>query len=94
MECASKVCAELGINHKVVDISAINQLIGGSSLTSDIEVPEGHYAADNMKSTVVAKPQRMILLYGMAVGYRCGLTRCGNAYDLLRRTFWRPLYLS
>ncbi|WP_430455991.1 7-cyano-7-deazaguanine synthase QueC [Rheinheimera sp.] len=71
LECAKTVCAELGINHKVVDISAINQLIGGSSLTSDIEVPEGHYAADNMKSTVV--PNRNMILISLAVGYAVSL---------------------
>lgn len=71
LECAKAVCTELGINHKVVDISAINQLIGGSSLTSDIEVPEGHYAADNMKSTVV--PNRNMILISLAVGYAVSL---------------------
>ncbi len=71
LECARAVCAELGINHKVVDISAINQIISGSSLTSDIEVPEGHYAADNMKSTVV--PNRNMILLSLAVGYAVSL---------------------
>jgi 7-cyano-7-deazaguanine synthase len=69
--CAQKVCQELGIHHKIVDISAINQLIGGSSLTDDIEVPEGHYAADNMKSTVV--PNRNMILLSLAVGYAVSL---------------------
>lgn len=69
--CAQAVCQELGIHHKIVDISAINQLIGGSSLTDDIEVPEGHYAADNMKSTVV--PNRNMILLSLAVGYAVSL---------------------
>lgn len=69
--CAQAVCQELGIHHKIVDISAINQLIGGSSLTSDIEVPEGHYAADTMKSTVV--PNRNMILLSLAVGYAVSL---------------------
>ena len=69
--CAQNVCQELGIHHKIVDISAINQLIGGSSLTSDIAVPEGHYAADNMKSTVV--PNRNMILLSLAVGYAVSL---------------------
>ncbi|WP_333796437.1 7-cyano-7-deazaguanine synthase QueC [Rheinheimera sp.] len=69
--CAQNVCQELGIHHKIVDISAINQLIGGSSLTDDIEVPEGHYAADNMKSTVV--PNRNMILLSLAVGYAVSL---------------------
>lgn len=67
LECAAKVCQELGIKHKIVDISAINQLLAGSSLTDDIDIPEGHYAADNMKSTVV--PNRNMILLSLAVGY-------------------------
>jgi len=71
LECARQVCQELGINHKVVDISAINQILPGSSLTDNIEVPEGHYAADNMKSTVV--PNRNMILLSLAVGYAVSL---------------------
>lgn len=71
LECARQVCHELGINHKVVDISAINQILPGSSLTDNIEVPEGHYAADNMKSTVV--PNRNMILLSLAVGYAVSL---------------------
>lgn len=65
--CASKVCQQLGVAHKVIDISAINQLLAGSSLTDDIEIPEGHYEAENMKSTVV--PNRNMILLSLAVGY-------------------------
>jgi len=67
LECASHVCNELGIHHKVIDISAINQLLAGSSLTDDIEIPEGHYEAENMKSTIV--PNRNMILLSLAVGY-------------------------
>ena len=67
LEYASRVCQSLNISHKVVDISAINQLVGGSSLTSDIEVPEGHYEEESMKSTVV--PNRNMILLSLAVGY-------------------------
>lgn len=67
LECASKVCTELKINHKVIDISSINQLLAGSSLTDDIDIPEGHYEAENMKSTIV--PNRNMILLSLAVGY-------------------------
>ena len=67
LEFAAKVCNELNIPHKIVDISAINQLIGGSSLTDDIDIPEGHYEEESMKSTVV--PNRNMILLSMAVGY-------------------------
>lgn len=67
LDYAARACKALNVQHKVVDISAINQLIGGSSLTSDIDVAEGHYEEDSMKSTVV--PNRNMILLSMAVGY-------------------------
>jgi 7-cyano-7-deazaguanine synthase len=67
LESAREICAKLNIPHKIVDISAINQIIGGSSLTDDIDVPEGHYEAENMKQTIV--PNRNMILLSMAVGY-------------------------
>lgn len=71
LDYAARVCAELKVAHKIIDISAINELIGGSSLTSDIEVPEGHYEEESMKSTVV--PNRNMILLSMAVGYAVSL---------------------
>jgi len=71
IEYAKKACSELGVHHKIVDISAINSIIAGSSLTDDIEVPEGHYEADNMKQTVV--PNRNMILLSLAVGYAVSL---------------------
>lgn len=67
LEYASKVCQSLNVKHKIIDISAINQLLAGSSLTDDIDIPEGHYEAESMKSTVV--PNRNMILLSLAVGY-------------------------
>lgn len=65
---AKKVCKELNINHKIIDITSINELLQGSSLTtSEIEIPHGHYAADNMNITVV--PNRNMILLSLAMGY-------------------------
>ena len=67
LDCAAAVCQELSIDHKIIDISSISQLLAGSSLTDNIDIPEGHYEADNMKSTVV--PNRNMILLSLAVGY-------------------------
>lgn len=64
---ASNVCSNLGLMHKVIDINPINELLKTSSLTSDKAIPEGHYAAENMKSTVV--PNRNMILLSLAIGY-------------------------
>ena len=67
LDYAARACEILGIKHKIIDISAINELIGGSSLTDDIDVPEGNYEEESMKQTVV--PNRNMILLSMAVGY-------------------------
>ncbi|MBR9908656.1 MAG: 7-cyano-7-deazaguanine synthase QueC [Gammaproteobacteria bacterium] len=67
LDAAANVCTSLNIPHKVVDITAINSLLAGSSLTSDIDIPEGHYEAESMQSTVV--PNRNMILLSLAIGY-------------------------
>ena len=67
LEAARAVCQAEGIPHKVIDIRAMSEVMAGSSLTSDAEVPEGHYEEDSMKSTVV--PDRNMILLSLATGY-------------------------
>ncbi|SNC61230.1 preQ(0) biosynthesis protein QueC [Marinobacter sp. es.048] len=67
LECARSVCEAQGIPHKVIDIRAMSEVMAGSSLTSDLEVPEGHYEEDSMKATVV--PNRNMILLSLATGY-------------------------
>ena len=67
LDVAAKVCEALNVPHKIVDITAINTLLAGSSLTDDIEIPEGHYEESSMKSTVV--PNRNMILLSLAIGY-------------------------
>lgn len=67
LDAAATVCQQLNVPHKIVDITAINSLLAGSSLTSDIAIPEGEYEEDNMRSTVV--PNRNMILLSLAIGY-------------------------
>ena len=68
LNCAREVCKKLDIPHKVINITCINELLQCSSLTNtDIDIPEGHYAEENMKSTVV--PNRNMILLSLATGY-------------------------
>lgn len=71
LDAAEQVCKSLNIEHKIVDIRSINVLLSGSSLTDDIDVPEGDYATDNMTSTVV--PNRNMILLSLAIGYAVSL---------------------
>ncbi|MGY5449723.1 7-cyano-7-deazaguanine synthase QueC [Agarivorans sp. MS3-6] len=67
LDYAKKVCNDLSLEHKIVDISSINQLLAGSSLTSDLDIPEGDYQEESMKSTVV--PNRNMILLSLAIAY-------------------------
>jgi 7-cyano-7-deazaguanine synthase len=73
IEYARLLAENLGVPHQVVDISNIQNLLGGSALTDDgIEVPEGHYAASNMAITVVPNRNAIFLTiaYGAAVSFQ------------------------
>ena len=68
IECARALCGELGVEHRVADLSGLVQLLSGSALTSsEVEVPEGHYAEESMKTTVV--PNRNMILLSVSAGW-------------------------
>jgi len=67
LEAAKKIAEIKKVPHKIVDITNINELLLGSSLTSDIDIPYGHYKDESMKSTVV--PNRNMILLSLAIGY-------------------------
>jgi 7-cyano-7-deazaguanine synthase len=63
----AEICAKnLGTKHKVIDISHIGTLLSGSALTDEIDVPDGHYAEETMKVTVV--PNRNAIMLAIAYG--------------------------
>ncbi|NQV99558.1 MAG: 7-cyano-7-deazaguanine synthase QueC [Rhodospirillales bacterium] len=63
----ARACAErLAVPCDVVDIGAIGKLLSGSALTDDVDVPDGHYAEDSMKLTIV--PNRNAIMLTIAFG--------------------------
>ena len=68
IDYASKTCLDNKIPHKVARLGSLRDLLGRSSQTStDISVPHGHYAANNMKLTIV--PNRNMIMLSIAVGW-------------------------
>ena len=59
-------CERLGIKHITINLDFIHQYFKSSLLEGSDAIPEGHYAADNMKSTVV--PFRNGIMLSIAVG--------------------------
>ncbi len=79
LDRAAEICAELGIPNPIADLSSIQSLLAGSSLTSpDIEVAEGHYTEESMKSTVV--PNRNMILLSIATGHALSIKAGQIAY--------------
>jgi 7-cyano-7-deazaguanine synthase len=58
----------LGLRFDIVDLTTLTTFLAesGSSLVADTDVPEGHYAEDNMKKTVV--PNRNMIMLSIAGG--------------------------
>jgi 7-cyano-7-deazaguanine synthase len=65
---AESFCQNLGIDHIIIDLRSLGWYLGeasGSSLVNpDVPVPEGHYAEESMKATVV--PNRNMVMYSIA----------------------------
>jgi len=65
---AEKIAEALGLPHRILRLPDLGPLLGGSSLTDDqVELPEGHYAEESMKATVV--PNRNMILLALAGGH-------------------------
>ncbi len=63
----ARACADdLGVEHIVIDISGIGRQLSGSALTDDVAVPDGHYAEETMRITVV--PNRNAIMLAIAFG--------------------------
>lgn len=66
IECARRQCQRLGIEHIVIPLDFMGRYFKSSLLEGADAIPEGHYAADNMKSTVV--PFRNGIMLAVACG--------------------------
>ena len=64
--CAVDNCKQLGIKHLVIPLGFIGQYFKSDLLLGGGEIPEGHYAEENMKSTVV--PFRNGIMLAVAAG--------------------------
>jgi 7-cyano-7-deazaguanine synthase len=68
LSCAAKLAEICGATHEVISIPGADKLFKGSSQTdASVPVPEGHYAEENMKLTVV--PNRNMIMLSLAIAY-------------------------
>lgn len=73
---AQKICNEMDIQHKIIDLRSVNDLLAGSALTDEtVEVPEGHYEEATMRATVVPNRNSIMLNIAAAWAVSEGATR-------------------
>jgi 7-cyano-7-deazaguanine synthase len=66
IDSAREIARHYGAEHHVLDLSGLGSLLTGSALTDDrVTVPDGHYAEEAMRATVV--PNRNAVLANLAV---------------------------
>ncbi|MDE7413864.1 MAG: 7-cyano-7-deazaguanine synthase QueC [Muribaculaceae bacterium] len=64
--CAARQCELLGVEHIVIPLEFMSRYFESSLLSGADAIPEGHYADENMKSTVV--PFRNGIMLSVACG--------------------------
>ena len=97
LEYAAKTAKKLVAKHEVVDLTGITKLLSKSVLTSGAEIPEGHYAAENMAATVVPNRNQIMLsiAYGWAVTLGADMVATGvHAGDHFIYPDCRPEFIT
>ncbi len=78
LEVARGIARLANCEHRIADLSGLSILFAGSSQTSDIPVPLGHYAEDSMRATVV--PNRNMVLLSLATSWAVSTKSDNVAY--------------
>lgn len=99
---AQSLAFHYGVSNELITLDFVNRLFKSDLLSSGGEIPEGHYAEENMKRTVV--PYRNAIMLSIAAGYAAshGAERLiiGNhagdhaIYPDCREQFMKPFSLA
>lgn len=77
IDYAHKNCEKLNIRHIIIELPFVQQYFNSSLLQGAEAIPEGHYASENMKSTVV--PFRN----GIMLSIACGIAESNGLKQIL-----------
>lgn len=67
---------DIHVKHQIIDLSTLSSLLKSSLISGGSDVPEGHYAQDNMKETVV--PNRNKIFSSIIQGVALSLATAGE----------------
>jgi 7-cyano-7-deazaguanine synthase len=94
---ATHTCAKLDMKHTIIDLSSLKKVLESSLTNPEMKVPEGHYAAENMRDTVVPNRNAIMLsiAYGVAVSEHAVLVGTAvHAGDHFIYPDCRPIFIS
>lgn len=97
LQYAENTARKLGAEFSIIDLSFFGSMLRGSSLTDNIEVPDGHYAEESMKITVVPNRNAIMLAmaYGIAVAEKANIVATGvHAGDHFIYPDCRPEFIN
>src|SRR6056300_1754370 len=81
LQQAEKIAEALGLPHRILRLPDLGPLLGGRSLTDNqVELPEGHYAEESMKATVVPNRNMILLSLAGCHGKCFGIGRLGETF--------------
>jgi 7-cyano-7-deazaguanine synthase len=72
LEFAGWHAAKLGLQHRVIRLHDVTELLTNSALIGSNDVPEGHYADETMKATVVPNRNSMMINIATAAAINIG----------------------
>ena len=64
---AALAAERLKVPHIVIDLTTVTKHLKGSALTDDVAVPDGHYAADTMRQTIVPNRNAMMMAIAFSI---------------------------
>ena len=81
LDFAALAARRLQVPHDIIDLTAVTPFLKGSALTDSgaAEVPDGHYAEDSMRVTVVPNRNAIMLTIAFGVAAGVGLDRVAAA---------------
>lgn len=80
LKYAKSLCEKLLVEHKIIDLTSVTQLLSKSSLIdSEQSIPEGHYEKESMKATVVPNRNMILLSLATAWAINCGASSVSYA---------------
>lgn len=80
LDFAKKAAEALGAAHTILDLSSLQALLPGNALTDAVAVPDGHYAEESMKVTVVPNRNAIMLsiAFAHALAIKAEIVAIGN----------------